>query len=309
MKTILLLFFTIISITAHAGRLYSPDHGRWLNRDPKGVEGGINEYNSVSNDMVNGFTGGDSIQAGMSFMPGDLVISMGVDAWGYFTFEEAKKILKDKNVIAGFKKLLKLSKYVDNYKYVFNAETLNTGPHNNIPEVFGPVSNLYPIEYNTRRRKWERVNDPNRQPTEYAMDFLGSIKKGFKSKQTVKGVSSSMIRGFKPDAKCYFFVHTHPVARHSRVIDINQGLIIRGSNGKPVSNLKRSLKKADPSPADLNATNSFKKSNFVLNPAFITFIEYIKGQKPKIHKIKERTWKVLGYPSAEAMYKDLGSSQ
>ncbi len=36
-------------------RFYSPETGRWLNRDPIGEEGGLNLYGFVGNDGMNGW--------------------------------------------------------------------------------------------------------------------------------------------------------------------------------------------------------------------------------------------------------------
>ena len=63
-------------------RYYDPIDGRWVNRDPMGIDGGINLYNSVSNNMVNGFAGGKNYSSGMSKNVGDLGRYLGVDAWG-----------------------------------------------------------------------------------------------------------------------------------------------------------------------------------------------------------------------------------
>jgi RHS repeat-associated protein len=68
-------------------RYYNSATGRWLNQDPIGIDGGINVYNSVSNNMVNGFAGGMSWSAGMSRDVGDSSESMGVDAWGNYEFD------------------------------------------------------------------------------------------------------------------------------------------------------------------------------------------------------------------------------
>ena len=63
-------------------RFYDSVDGRWLNRDPIGVNGGINVYNSVSNNMVNGFNGGLSHSGGMGLYVGDSIQSIGVDPYG-----------------------------------------------------------------------------------------------------------------------------------------------------------------------------------------------------------------------------------
>ena len=80
-----LIFLTSLFLLIHstfAGRLYDPEFGRWLNRDPIGVNGGINIYNSVSNNMVNGFSGGEILKAGMEKEVGKNKVSAGVDGWG-----------------------------------------------------------------------------------------------------------------------------------------------------------------------------------------------------------------------------------
>lgn len=92
MKKFLTLLFLLISLDAFAGRMYSPEYGRWVNRDPIGAEGGINLYNSVSNNMVNGFSGGYSYSNGMSLDTGLLVENFGVDPFGYVTLTQVAKI-------------------------------------------------------------------------------------------------------------------------------------------------------------------------------------------------------------------------
>ena len=67
-------------------RYYNANHGRWLNRDPIGVEGGINIYNSVSNNMVNGFSGGKSYNIGMEYDAITLQENYNVDSFGKFKF-------------------------------------------------------------------------------------------------------------------------------------------------------------------------------------------------------------------------------
>ncbi|MCM8531144.1 MAG: hypothetical protein NE330_08300 [Lentisphaeraceae bacterium] len=79
-KIFLLLIFLITN--SYAGRMYSSEYGRWVNRDPVGVSGGINLYNSVSNDMVNGFSGGLSIAGGMNLF-NNYVESYKVDPFGF----------------------------------------------------------------------------------------------------------------------------------------------------------------------------------------------------------------------------------
>jgi hypothetical protein len=87
----LLVFLTICSTSSvYAGRLYSAEHGRWLNRDPIGVEGGINLYNSVSNNMVNGFGGRVGFVMGNagSQMTYKIRRWSGVDAYGHEESDE-----------------------------------------------------------------------------------------------------------------------------------------------------------------------------------------------------------------------------
>jgi RHS repeat-associated protein len=68
-------------------RYYDAQNGRWLNQDPIGVDGGINTYNSVSNNMVNGYTGGMGFATGMRRSLGYLGRSLGIDIWGRKEFE------------------------------------------------------------------------------------------------------------------------------------------------------------------------------------------------------------------------------
>ena len=63
-------------------RYYDPIDGRWVNRDPIGINGGINTYNFVSNNPANGFSGGGSYTSGMSQNVGQWGVNVGVDAWG-----------------------------------------------------------------------------------------------------------------------------------------------------------------------------------------------------------------------------------
>ena len=66
-------------------RYYDAKDGRWLNSDPIGVNGGINTYNSVSNDMVNGFAGGMSWSGGMERDSGYRVSNNHLDSYGRVT--------------------------------------------------------------------------------------------------------------------------------------------------------------------------------------------------------------------------------
>ena len=63
-------------------RFYDSADGRWLNRDPIGVNGGINIYNSVSNNMVNGFNGGLSHSGGGNLSTGIVRMLTGLDPFG-----------------------------------------------------------------------------------------------------------------------------------------------------------------------------------------------------------------------------------
>jgi RHS repeat-associated protein len=84
-------------------RYYDPIDGRWVNKDPIGIDGGINLYNSVSNNMVNGFVGGENYSSGMDKYLGYLDKNYGVDPWGleklpqigYKVIEEPKVIINN----------------------------------------------------------------------------------------------------------------------------------------------------------------------------------------------------------------------
>ena len=64
-------------------RYYDPVNGRFLNQDPISIAGGINVYNSCSNNMVNGFAGEFGFAKGMEFFEGSFGRSTGVDPWGF----------------------------------------------------------------------------------------------------------------------------------------------------------------------------------------------------------------------------------
>lgn len=81
-KIILMVSFILLIQNSFAGRFYDPEFGRWLNRDPIGVEGGVNIYNSVSNNKLNGFSGGITLSRGMTMITGMPIISSGLDAFG-----------------------------------------------------------------------------------------------------------------------------------------------------------------------------------------------------------------------------------
>ena len=91
-KITLTVSFILLIHSTFAGRLYDPEFGRWLNRDPIGVEGGINIYNSVSNSMVNGFSGGLAYSGGMEKELFELIWDFGVDFWGFEKFKKPKFI-------------------------------------------------------------------------------------------------------------------------------------------------------------------------------------------------------------------------
>lgn len=91
MKHFLLFILLSSSITSYAGRMYSSEYGRFINQDSAGVEGGINLYNSGSNNMVNGFAGMFGYSGGMSLDVGELVFNYGVDAYGFWYYTEKYK--------------------------------------------------------------------------------------------------------------------------------------------------------------------------------------------------------------------------
>ena len=81
-KVVFIFLFLVLSQSTFALRFYNPEHGRWLNPDPIGVEGGINVYNSTSNNMVNAYSGGLTNSSGMNFDSTQLTEFYRVDAWG-----------------------------------------------------------------------------------------------------------------------------------------------------------------------------------------------------------------------------------
>jgi RHS repeat-associated protein len=76
-------------------RYYDPIDGRWVNKDPIGINGGINTYNFVSNNPANGFTGGMNYSNGMSRNVGNLINSLGIDPWGH----RSKRLEYEKKLI------------------------------------------------------------------------------------------------------------------------------------------------------------------------------------------------------------------
>lgn len=64
-------------------RLFDAINGRFLNQDPLGVDGGINLYNAVSNNIVNAYVGGQSYTDGMEIEVGDRIFTPWVDAFGF----------------------------------------------------------------------------------------------------------------------------------------------------------------------------------------------------------------------------------
>ena len=90
-KLIFLTSFIFIIQSSFALRFYNPEYGRWLNQDPIGVKGGINVYNSVSNNMVNAYNGGIAWPAGMQFQINEDVHEIvGLDADGRKLFIKSK---------------------------------------------------------------------------------------------------------------------------------------------------------------------------------------------------------------------------
>ena len=113
LKLFIIFSFFTTSQLSYGLRFYSPEHGRWLNPDPIGVDGGINVYNSVSNNLVNSYSGGLGLIGGMEFMPVYFGENLFVDPWG-----NAVGIIEiSMKEIAGNKKI----HYVENPKY---AKTL-----------------------------------------------------------------------------------------------------------------------------------------------------------------------------------------
>ena len=100
-------------------RYYDADNGRWLNRDPIGVNGGINVYNSVSNNMVNGFSGRISYNEGMSLYNGHLVKRFSLDPNGtnFETFKfDAKYYVRPSGIPVG-KKAKDIRKQISQISY------------------------------------------------------------------------------------------------------------------------------------------------------------------------------------------------
>ena len=83
MKNFIFISWILLTVqSAFALRFYSPEYGRWLNRDPISVNGGINIYNSVSNNIVNGYSGGLSHSGGMEPLIGNLAENYFLDRYG-----------------------------------------------------------------------------------------------------------------------------------------------------------------------------------------------------------------------------------
>jgi hypothetical protein len=87
MKKILTLLILFLTLSVSAKRFYSPEFGRFITQDPIGVDGGLNLYNSVSNNMVNGFAGSLGYSGGMGIDVGELIVRQGVDPFGFFELE------------------------------------------------------------------------------------------------------------------------------------------------------------------------------------------------------------------------------
>jgi len=87
-KLFLNLVFIFTLGVAHAGQKYDPTIGEFLHPDPQpSVVGGLNLYNSVSNNMVNGYAGGLRYDYGMDFFIFDLSNDSGLDPYGKFRFK------------------------------------------------------------------------------------------------------------------------------------------------------------------------------------------------------------------------------
>ena len=130
MKKLIFIFCFIFAIqSAFALRIYNPEYGRWLNRDPIGVEGGINIYNSVSNNMINGFSGGGSWSNGMALDSAELIMSSDLDAWG-------EVVQTDCPIDEWLKKYsheeIKFKRTVKNNKYFYTASVVKTSTINEI---------------------------------------------------------------------------------------------------------------------------------------------------------------------------------
>ena len=82
MKKILTILIIFLTLSVSAKRFYSPEFGRFITQDPVGVEGGLNLYNSVSNNMVNGYSGWVGYSDGTNLYVGYLSESPKIDPDG-----------------------------------------------------------------------------------------------------------------------------------------------------------------------------------------------------------------------------------
>ncbi|MCM8538320.1 MAG: InlB B-repeat-containing protein [Lentisphaeraceae bacterium] len=105
-------------------RYYDAKDGRWLNSDPIGVNGGINTYNSASNNMVNGFAGGMSWSGGISMDSGNLSLSYQLDSYGRMTAEE----FFDKSVTDR-------TKWYKDFNKKYKSKIINSAKKNCIPKA------------------------------------------------------------------------------------------------------------------------------------------------------------------------------
>ena len=213
-KLIFLTSFILLIHSTFAGRFYNPEFGRWLNRDPIGVNGGINIYNSVSNNMVNRFSGGMSFSGGMEKYVEELIENLKIDAWGFEDQEikDIKKALKNElkdNIL----KMLKLGNYADENDVIANYL------HGSFHLKKGSKS-----EYNSRKLdingNYSPGNDfrfiqTDREILEYGAKW-GLNDKGEYSLigNLIKGTSANSV-SVNPenvkDNECKLWAHIHPV--------------------------------------------------------------------------------------------------